>query len=190
MRATQHRRGVRGARPRLKSAQGLRGARMVPRTEACTGRDMVHAPNAIQSERRDERAHAARVCRAVHCGGSIACAAAQSAAHLSSPKQFSPPYIMYIKPSSSLCCSYTCDAQSRACSTPRAGRGGWSSRGGLRHRAHERGSRRQRVVDEDKDGLLRRDRDALADDVHELPDLRVEMVAGRTQPSVCGWGWG
>ena len=34
--------------------------------------------------------------------------------------------------------------------------------------AHERGSGRQNLVDEDEDGLLRAELDALADDVDEL----------------------
>ena len=35
-------------------------------------------------------------------------------------------------------------------------------------RAHQRGSRRQDLIDEDEDGLLGRELDALADDVDEL----------------------
>lgn len=39
--------------------------------------------------------------------------------------------------------------------------------------AHERGGRRQHLVDEDEDCLLRRQLDALADDVDELADGQV-----------------
>lgn len=39
--------------------------------------------------------------------------------------------------------------------------------------AHERGRRRQDLVDEDEDGLLGREADALADDVDELADGEV-----------------
>ena len=40
-------------------------------------------------------------------------------------------------------------------------------------RAHECGSWRKRVVDEDEDGLVGRNRDALADHVHKLADCQV-----------------
>jgi len=39
--------------------------------------------------------------------------------------------------------------------------------------AHERRGGRQNLVDEDEDGLLRAELDALADDVDELPDGEV-----------------
>ena len=39
--------------------------------------------------------------------------------------------------------------------------------------AHERGGGRQDLVDEDEDGLFRRELDALADDVDELPNRQV-----------------
>ena len=39
--------------------------------------------------------------------------------------------------------------------------------------AHERRGGRQHLVDEDKNGLLRAELDALADDVDELPDGEV-----------------
>lgn len=39
--------------------------------------------------------------------------------------------------------------------------------------AHKRGSRREHLVDEDEDGLLGRELDALANDVHELADGEV-----------------
>lgn len=44
-------------------------------------------------------------------------------------------------------------------------------------RAHQRGGRWQDLVDEDEDGLLGRELDALADDVDELTDSQV----GRNQ---------
>jgi len=40
----------------------------------------------------------------------------------------------------------------------------------LVNRTHERGSRRQNLIDEDKDGLLGRQLDPLADHVDELAD--------------------
>jgi hypothetical protein len=43
----------------------------------------------------------------------------------------------------------------------------------LIYRAHESGSRRQDLIDEDEDGLLRRQLDALADHVDELADGQV-----------------
>ena len=43
----------------------------------------------------------------------------------------------------------------------------------LVYRGHERRSRRQDLVDEDEDGLLRRQLNALANDVHELTDGEV-----------------
>lgn len=39
--------------------------------------------------------------------------------------------------------------------------------------AHESGSRRKDFVDEDEDGLLRREFDTFADDVYELSDGEV-----------------
>ena len=39
--------------------------------------------------------------------------------------------------------------------------------------AHERSSRRQDLIDENEDGLLRRELDALADDIYELADSEV-----------------
>lgn len=39
--------------------------------------------------------------------------------------------------------------------------------------AHERCSRRQDLVDEDEDGLLRRELDALADDIDKLSNSEV-----------------
>jgi hypothetical protein len=43
----------------------------------------------------------------------------------------------------------------------------------LIYRAHESGSRWQDLIDEDEDGLLRRQLDALADHVNELADCQV-----------------
>jgi hypothetical protein len=40
-------------------------------------------------------------------------------------------------------------------------------------RGHQRGGRRQDLIDEDEDGLLRRELDALADHVDELADGEV-----------------
>lgn len=43
----------------------------------------------------------------------------------------------------------------------------------LVYRAHESGCRRQNLIDEDEDGLLRRQLNALADNVDELADGEV-----------------
>jgi hypothetical protein len=43
----------------------------------------------------------------------------------------------------------------------------------LVYRAHQSGSRRQDLIDEDEDGLLRRQLNALADHVDELTDCQV-----------------
>jgi hypothetical protein len=43
----------------------------------------------------------------------------------------------------------------------------------LIYRTHESGSRRQDLIDEDEDGLLRRQLNALADHVDELADCQV-----------------
>ena len=43
----------------------------------------------------------------------------------------------------------------------------------LVYRAHESCGRRQDLIDEDEDGLLRRELDPLTDNVHELTDRQI-----------------